>query len=932
MEQSTEINSTSQPVNSTIATGECNDEIIPDAMEEGTETKVVSPENSTAESARNTSVQHEQVPQPHSQSQLPSTVGLSSVAAADTDHDEDSSSGSEVDLSGCLTVQEFVENHSAILPVNVIAIRNEIQREYSIHCIEQRTVLRIEDKFLGNNFNVPINSRIKFGIVYNPHGNDREASRGYEFATVSDILKLKHFPAVVVVTKDFSNDFSGSPSVKEHEVLIVRETSTQKRYLRVYSLLTNSTKDLPEHCAGCFCTNPAFVRMCASDIIQYIFPQPFPCQAVMYVPSNNQDMQIPCNLSNVITISDSRIEKSLVASEVGDTTGTCIRIPLECSSKTTIIVPEVTHSEECNHATSGEVVYAQPKKKGSQPAAIATGECDYDIIPEEISSPLAELDAHAVLQSSKKSEKKKKHHPFRFMQRALQRQHSRKKNKRESRPVQHRDSDHECAIIMNRSYTPNRPLPREPYTMSSNSIIQNNDPIAFPNACYVTTHPCIYDVIPGGVSLHSGKGAYVPTHHCPPQPNVPTHHCLPEPSESTGLTDTNTDTSSGNDLDPYEAIPGAASPQPANTTCVHYQPEATPSANECEYEDETALVSLICNSNGDEATETSFYETPELSPNTEPSESIVNAQTAVNQHMITKGIGEQLNYLREEINGRMQVVEDQLKHHREESREWMQELEGRLMQLQQAQEANNSESKLSEISEYLASRADFVAEDTNMQKIQSMFEHLNGDFRRRLDSFEQQLGEQQNWAYEYIASQSCNGLHSDATEAELRSNSQGQDLQKVHSMLEHLTVVTAQTGESMSESYVQFTKRFDSIEQRLEQQKGIYEPYRPDCQSKETVLEPSLCTVQDDTPLAIPNETPPLYQPQVKQWIDVMTELHTKLEKQLMERMESFEQKLTEQQNLMHSSFKQLAEQQSSVCCHTPQAANQGRYKNTGIL
>ena len=82
---------------------------------------------------------------------------------------------------------------------------------------------------------------------------------------------------------------------------------------------------------------------------------------------------------------------------------------------------------------------------------------------------------------------------------------------------------------------------------------------------------------------------------------VPTHHSPPEPSESTRLTDTNTDTNSGNDLDPYEAIPGAASPQRANTTCVpiyHCRPEATPSANECEYED--VLGSEICNSNGDE--------------------------------------------------------------------------------------------------------------------------------------------------------------------------------------------------------------------------------------------------------------------------------------------------------------------------------------------
>ena len=105
-----------------------------------------------------------------------------------------------------------------------------------------------------------------------------------------------------------------------------------------------------------------------------------------------------------------------------------------------------------------------------------------------------------------------------------------------------------------------------------------------------------------------------------------------------------------------------------------------------------------------------------MSPNSKPSESIVNTQTAVNQHMVTKVIEEQLNYHREEISGWIQVFEDQLKYHREESRGWMQEHEGRLMQLQHAQEANDSESMLPEISEYLASRADFVAENTNMQK------------------------------------------------------------------------------------------------------------------------------------------------------------------------------------------------------------------------
>ena len=164
---------------------------------------------------------------------------------------------------------------------------------YDIQQIRATKVVTVRDQD-GMSCRVPIESSMKFGLVFNLSSNYDEGLCGYTFKTVSDLTSLSILPKIVCTMKAYEgNDARGS--IQENEILMIQQALKSKfrgkKGIKVYSLLTRTEKVLPEECDVGFSTNPSLVRVHPSDIIEHI-ANPFPAHAVMY-PSTESTVEDP---------------------------------------------------------------------------------------------------------------------------------------------------------------------------------------------------------------------------------------------------------------------------------------------------------------------------------------------------------------------------------------------------------------------------------------------------------------------------------------------------------------------------------------------------------------------------------------------------------------------------------------------------------------
>ena len=61
---------------------------------------------------------------------------------------------------------------------------------YNLHFLKTVKVVSIQD-FGGVNFSVPLNSSVKFGLLYNPENNFYQSVQGYTFDNVTAITTAK---------------------------------------------------------------------------------------------------------------------------------------------------------------------------------------------------------------------------------------------------------------------------------------------------------------------------------------------------------------------------------------------------------------------------------------------------------------------------------------------------------------------------------------------------------------------------------------------------------------------------------------------------------------------------------------------------------------------------------------------------------------------
>ena len=188
---------------------------------------------------------------------------------------------------------------------------------FSIHFVKHTTVVAIECEN-GNKFNVPLNSAVHFGLLYDPYDNHSEAVKGYKFEKVSDILRMPKLPLVVRARKCHQGSNPES-SIAANELLVLRRVRTKlmgRKELKLYSVTTGREKTLNDNCIGHFSTKPREVSMYIPEIVKHV-PDVFPCKAVLFNIAGSAALPLPSKLSiSAVTLMHSSINTSLVATSV----------------------------------------------------------------------------------------------------------------------------------------------------------------------------------------------------------------------------------------------------------------------------------------------------------------------------------------------------------------------------------------------------------------------------------------------------------------------------------------------------------------------------------------------------------------------------------------------------------------------------------------
>ena len=222
-----------------------------------------------------------------------------------------------------LTLPEFVSKYHKSLPLPIRVCRGYCGPSeetsisegdhFNVHFVKHTTVVLVEMDN-GYQYNVPLNSAVPFGILFDPHKNLSQATKGYTFTKVEDILQLSELPNIIRARKAHSSS-NPENSIVANELLIVRRAARKligKNQLKVFSLNDKREKTLSESCIGHFSTKPRDVCMYLPDLVKHA-PDIFPCRAILFANKETSRSNVPSKLSSSsVTLMHHSIETSLV--------------------------------------------------------------------------------------------------------------------------------------------------------------------------------------------------------------------------------------------------------------------------------------------------------------------------------------------------------------------------------------------------------------------------------------------------------------------------------------------------------------------------------------------------------------------------------------------------------------------------------------------
>ena len=275
--------------------------------------------------------------------------------------------------SAAYSLPELVHKYSSSFPLRVLVESGILcsgteegdnistGERYNIHFLKYTKVVHISTQS-SQMYAVPLNSSMRFGLVYNPHDDLQQALEGIMFKSVAELLETKPLPQIIRVTKSYLG--GANSSVVANEILLVVKPSKLKvvgyPLLRVYSLTKQKKKALHPQCTGHFTTSPKGVSLCLPDILQH-FPDTFPLDVVAFSHTDCLPEQLTMK---VVKLTHSSIETSIIASpcmeEDGDRTSifesslsktTFLDIPLDLGIDVTISRLNEFEEQNLNFAT-----------------------------------------------------------------------------------------------------------------------------------------------------------------------------------------------------------------------------------------------------------------------------------------------------------------------------------------------------------------------------------------------------------------------------------------------------------------------------------------------------------------------------------------------------------------------------------------------------
>ena len=191
---------------------------------------------------------------------------------------------------------EFVSAYSDRLPVNIVAQTGyygansnlQISKGEKLHVHLTRTtdvVIAANDLQRRETYSIPLNSSCQFSIIYNPHENMSEATKGYVFKGVKQLARADSLPKVVCALTAWKR---GKITVDVNEVLVVKNTNDRNE-LQVFSVTCSQSKWLPFDCQSKFTTYPQLIPMYLLDIVSNV-SEAFPCQVLMQAAEGMREL------------------------------------------------------------------------------------------------------------------------------------------------------------------------------------------------------------------------------------------------------------------------------------------------------------------------------------------------------------------------------------------------------------------------------------------------------------------------------------------------------------------------------------------------------------------------------------------------------------------------------------------------------------------
>ena len=239
-----------------------------------------------------------------------------------------------------ITINDLVQQFSHLIPVCATVVAGNMDYKPTIetgdtlivHAIKESQVVTITDN-QDVQYNVPINSSAKFGIVSNLDSEEYMCT-----FSVTELMEAGTLPSVVACLADYKGQ-NESMSFKQFEILLLKEVVIAKKYkrsrmIKAYSIADCMTKYVQQEADIFFSNEPSGIQMYLTEIIQHA-SHLLPCRACMFLPQEYRSLLEDLATYSVV-IEKKSTDTSLLACLVKGSTGSKMCIEISTSIHLTV--------------------------------------------------------------------------------------------------------------------------------------------------------------------------------------------------------------------------------------------------------------------------------------------------------------------------------------------------------------------------------------------------------------------------------------------------------------------------------------------------------------------------------------------------------------------------------------------------------------------